>query len=240
MNANEAPPIPALAGVWVLLYANSTHTPNAGSGRNIIVPLACLVVFSTHTPRAGRGALVSFVRREKLKFQLTRPAWGRGVVLSVVVVVVIISTHTPRAGRGFNLRRTQILFQISTHTPRVGARRMRGIDSHNNAKFQLTRPAWGRGHRHRGLPALSPHFNSHAPRGGAAAILIFSLFAIPISTHTPRAGRGFFAALALILAKNFNSHAPCGARRPSSRQPGHTKKFQLTRPVRGAAECSTC
>ncbi len=55
-----------------------------------------------------------------------------------------------------------------------------------------------------------------------------------ISTHTPREGRDISRRNSFCAAVNFNSHAPRGARRTCRRQQESWKRFQLTRPARGA------
>ena len=51
---------------------------------------------------------------------------------------------------------------------------------------------------------------------------------------TPLAGRDCLAALVLVAAAYFNSHAPCGARPASTPLCISSARFQLTRPLRGA------
>ena len=55
-----------------------------------------------------------------------------------------------------------------------------------------------------------------------------------ISTHTPREGRDTLRARNLAAMKNFNSHAPRGARRTCDIPVKVHTAFQLTRPARGA------
>ena len=55
-----------------------------------------------------------------------------------------------------------------------------------------------------------------------------------ISTHTPLAGRDRCLTYCFPQITHFNSHAPRGARRKFSCDRSWRKKFQLTRPSRGA------
>ena len=55
-----------------------------------------------------------------------------------------------------------------------------------------------------------------------------------ISTHTPREGRDKTAIIPFPMMKNFNSHAPRGARRGIDGYSTACAEFQLTRPARGA------
>ena len=100
------------------------------------------------------------------------------------------------------------------------------------------------------------NFNSHAPCGarrhvihqfniiflfqltrplrGATAQLWRGYIRCDISTHTPLAGRDRCVVPLVPVAVDFNSHAPCGARREGRMICAGHKKFQLTRPLRGA------
>ena len=65
---------------------------------------------------------------------------------------------------------------------------------------------------------------------------------IGISTHAPLAGRDFWGRLHRGCLTNFNPRAPCGAR-PAPHFGGvFSKKFQPTRPLRGATNlsCGLC
>ena len=54
-----------------------------------------------------------------------------------------------------------------------------------------------------------------------------------ISTHVPRAGHDSAETPVDAFAEDFNSRAPCGARRIRARTVISLQKFQLTCPVRG-------
>ena len=123
--------------------------------------------------------------------------------------------------------------EISTHTPLAGRDRM-------------TKTAFGK----------SLNFNSHAPRG-ARLYCIFLKWIRPgisthtplagrdglpasctaihlISTHTPLAGRDAVYPPSIVSIRDFNSHAPRGARPCATWYPVLDRSFQLTRPSRGA------
>ncbi len=99
--------------------------------------------------------------------------------------------------------------------------------------------------------------STHTPREGRDDFYRLDAILRHISTHTPREGRDFSTTTASRKARNFNSHAPRGARlmflpisntlcgfqltrpargatRRQNQLERHTKKFQLTRPARGA------
>ena len=109
------------------------------------------------------------------------------------------------------------------------------ISIFNALKFQLTRPVWGEPGRTysiliyilfqltrpvRGEPyddviyaPLSHDFNSLAPCGANPISCFVVSTPLPISTHSPRAGRTKASIVSVLVAMNFNSLAPCGANR---------------------------
>ena len=157
---------------------------------------------------------------------------GDPVVEVVERILYDISTHSPRAGRSPRKSNTSGFKVISTHSPRAG-----------RSVSPLT--AW----------TLPFYFNSLAPCGAIPnfdavdiAILLFQLTRPvrgdprwrcgerrlqDISTHSPRAGRSRLGGGLSPVVFYFNSLAPCGAIRPTSRNHRLRPKFQLTRPVRG-------
>ena len=95
-----------------------------------------------------------------------------------------------------------------------GARQLPGGELDRGVKFQPTRPLAGRDgvrliRRGRGIE----NFNPRAPCGARRA------------SH-----------LACRGLSNFNPRAPCGARRASLRGGALSRRFQPTRPLRGATE----
>ena len=77
-------------------------------------------------------------------------------------------------------------------------------------------------------------FQLTRPMRGATsfAFLLFPL--LDISTHAPHAGRDVRNMREDYVSIDFNSRAPCGARHQMKKTPFFIKKFQLTRPMRGA------
>ena len=99
--------------------------------------------------------------------------------------------------------------------------------------FQLTRPL-------RGATSSSISSSSHfvfqltRPLRGATRAGIHAAGIKSISTHTPLAGRDARVQCSQREDEDFNSHAPCGARRKDIRRSSRGNIFQLTRPLRGA------
>ncbi len=190
---------------------------------------------STHTPRMGARLLSATKGRHRLPpFQLTRPAWGRGVVAIPRGQRFDISTHTPRMGARLDRAcKKKGVVLISTHTPRMGARPSGRRWRKPTSKFQLTRPAWGRGTGCGNNPSDRGHFNSHAPHGGAAMVGRGTLAAMGISTHTPRMGARRMMNKFNRLYNDFNSHAPHGGAAHIVTKEELETLFQLTRPAWG-------
>ena len=125
------------------------------------------------------------------------------------------------------------MLYISTHTPLAGRDTSLRNGDFAMFAFQLTRPL----------------------RGATLRQIIREIFSV-ISTHTPLAGRDLKKKSIALLQCDFNSHAPCGARRdwcdyklycenfnshaPCGARPNRAFAFlmsarvQLTRPLRGA------
>ena len=85
-----------------------------------------------------------------------------------------------------------------------------------------------------GIGTISKNFYSHAPCGARRSYSPASSAPLPISTHTPHAGRDAAKVPAVLVASNFYSHAPCGARPGRSSRKSDRSQFLLTRPMRGA------
>ena len=78
--------------------------------------------------------------------------------------------------------------------------------------------------------------STHAPLAGRDHNAVDRSHNVLISTHAPLAGRDFWGRLHRGCLTNFNPRAPCGAR-PAPHFGGvFSKKFQPTRPLRGATE----
>ena len=82
------------------------------------------------------------------------------------------------------------MLYISTHTPLAGRDTSLRTGDFAMFAFQLTRPL----------------------RGATLRQIIREIFSV-ISTHTPLAGRDLKKKSIALLQCDFNSHAPCGARR---------------------------
>ena len=101
-------------------------------------------------------------------------------------------------------------------------------------KFQSTRPVRGATPTSSKSSKTNSTFQSTRPVRGATVVHHALVPAVFISIHAPRAGRDSRPAWTCPASTNFNPRAPCGARPHPRKHPRLLKKFQSTRPVRGA------
>ena len=125
-----------------------------------------LLKISTHTPHAGRD---SIGKADKLRR--------------------VISTHTPHAGRDYPFKTSEVFaveFQLTRPTRGVTASIGRGMKPHS---FQLTRPTRGVTARKRIVVLTCHEFQLTRPTRGVTRLDCAYQILVPISTHTPHAGR---------------------------------------------------
>ena len=209
----------------------STHTPLAGRDFNIFSPRQSAIHFNSHAPcgaRRSRGNTMAATG----PFQLTRPLRGATMIRLKWLRVCSISTHTPLAGRDSFRRINKNAFCISTHTPLAGR---------DGNEIGLGFPKLISTHTPLAGRDLKPHqeqlllkISTHTPLAGRDREDCSLYPHQAISTHTPLAGRDDSDGDGEIDSEDFNSHAPCGARRLKSRTTSLRFRFQLTRPLRGA------
>ena len=150
------------------------------------------------------------------------------------VRVLLISIHAPLAGRDIQrVQEAKQAIDISIHAPLAGRDLCRYQSLRRTGGFQSTRPL-------RGATTIcyngyiNRRFQSTRPLRGATPITAFSGLLSVISIHAPLAGRDRKGDGYIVLEVNFNPRAPCGARRGVSRGRCLHRKFQSTRPLRGA------
>ena len=166
-------------------------------------------------PRAPCGARlpVEPVKEVKAYFNPRAPCGARPALQSWLPSNHAISIHAPRAGRDSDHQTdNKTMLRISIHAPRAG--RDPGYDFLTVIGFNFN-PRAPCGAR---LPIYpqSPHYRDFNPRAPCGARPL---------RQRQRPGRVYF-----------NPRAPCGARPPYLGVGFIIKKFQSTRPVRGATE----
>ena len=167
-----------------------------------------------------------------------------------------ISIHAPRAGRDRRVSRASKAPRISIHAPRAGRdRRLRLYRA--DPEISIHAPRAGRDMRDDSAYSIRRHISIHAPRAGRNVIILririeqsafqstrpvrgatcmkqSRTFDLHISIHAPRAGRDAASHAWSMGPANFNPRAPCGARHTTITKSSNKRKFQSTRPVRGA------
>ena len=145
---------------------------------------------------------------------------------------------------------------ISTHTPHAGRDEFRTLVESLDENFYSHAPCGARPAQAEKELAAKQNFYSHAPCGarletlfsnrldftflltrpmrGATILSNCGVGILTISTHTPHAGRDPCPGIACTVSTYFYSHAPCGARRDFRFNIRPSRKFLLTRPMRGA------
>ena len=127
-----------------------------------------------------------------------------------------ISTHAPLAGRDPGLARSILFLHISTHAPLAGRDVIKEIGDRAAKAFQPTRPLRGATTGFFGVIHFIDNFNPRAPCGARRGVVQWS--------H---------------VTLYFNPRAPCGARHIQIQSKTLHKRFQPTRPLRGATPSVT-
>ena len=145
-------------------------------------------------------------------FQSTRPMRGATAYISPIHIGRYISIHAPHAGRDCSgCLCPQSFLHFNPRAP-CGARPSAyGVQCRNRI------------------------ISIHAPHAGRDCARTFRpWFRFRISIHAPHAGRDRPRLILFLQSCNFNPRAPCGARRRSQGGRSSKRKFQSTRPMRGA------
>ena len=186
-----------------------SHAP-CGARRLVLVMMLRVCLFLLTRPMRGATDIVP-AGRHTVRFLLTRPMRGATAANDPVRVWRAISTHTPHAGRDRKFIRRYGGQRISTHTPHAGRDFYFSSVVSSFGVFLLTRPMRGATSFRCCGSFCAWNFYSHAPCGarlktiesneralkflltrpmrGATVTLLNGIILIPISTHTPHAGR---------------------------------------------------
>ena len=196
-----------------------------------------------------------------MEFQSTRPARGATTMNEMQTYNSTISIHAPREGRDefpqcrtgnavyFNpraprgARRLELLellqhLHISIHAPREGRDVTGNVGWRRARAFQSTRPA-------RGATCMIcatcsarswKNFNPRAPRGARQHNRCVYMAQVVISIHAPREGRDRLYISRIMMEKKFQSTRPARGATKIQVASGGLKAFQSTRPARGATE----
>ena len=165
-------------------------------------------------PRAPCGArrILNSMFDHPQRFQSTRPVRGATGTLLRTDTDGNISIHAPHAGRDLNLSSLMpAQFNFNPRAP-CGARHPAPRSAAPPAPISIHAPHAGR----------DQHVGQHHEQEAE------------ISIHAPHAGRDGARSACVMAFSHFNPRAPCGARPESQPQRWCFKKFQSTRPMRGA------
>ena len=145
-----------------------------------------------------------------------------------------ISTHAPLAGR--DPARQNSPCPTPNFNPRApcGARRTTPNITRATSYFNPRAPCGARLATKSTMATNPLHFNPRAPCGARPTTMSAYGIIVAISTHAPLAGRDRPPRRLCAGGSYFNPRAPCGARHSTEVFDHQTKRFQPTRPLRGA------
>ena len=83
------------------------------------------------------------------------------------------------------------------------------------------------------MEAATISFQSTRPSRGATAVDLVDLAVVLISIHAPLAGRDLLDSIMLLRPRNFNPHAPHGARRRQRQRVNTAKNISIHTPLTG-------
>jgi len=223
---------PSAAPSYASLKKVSIHAPRAGRDRQRQGLRWRPWSFNPRAPRGARPPTTSATSATG-PFQSTRPARGATCIGIVARNLVSVSIHAPRAGRDFpSSVRAGAGRGFNPRAPR-GARPPAPDFLEIRRCFNPRAPRGARPVAH--LTALVDYeFQSTRPARGATTEIRAALQTAEVSIHAPRAGRDPPAAARPPGFESFNPRAPRGARPTATRPNASCRRFQSTRPARGA------
>ena len=167
-------------------------------------------------------------------FQSTRPMRGATGERLRLLLSRDISIHAPHAGRD-----QKAGDKLDPDTLFQSTRPMRGATFNpatgcSSQRISIHAPHAGRDHQRCQPTSWQTGFQSTRPMRGATMAIKRHIGVCQISIHAPHAGRDSAVPLIACSAFYFNPRAPCGARHMTYQELLELKKFQSTRPMRGA------
>ena len=175
-----------------------------------ITHLPFCALISIHAPHAGCDRNLPNQGRGHRDFNPRTPCGVRPATPKLETFLWIFQSTHPMRGATSPDDGRNVSGHISIHAPRAGAT---VIPQH--------------------LPAQTLYFNPRAPCGRDYVISTQDEN-LRISIHAPHAGRDFGPLIGCWKNGDFNPRAPCGARLRRGEGVQGFKRFQSTRPMRGA------
>ena len=195
---------------------------------------AVSILFQSTRPL--RGATSSAMPSTRtIMISIHAPLAGRDLGLGLDAAQLFISIHAPLAGRDDVMMHVcHVLGFISIHAPLAGRDAVPTFRIFSTAWISIHAPLAGRDGRATASCRHCREFQSTRPLRGATRPITAAWFRRRISIHAPLAGRDPSGATATKEKGNFNPRAPCGARPVGRDRNKGERKFQSTRPLRGA------
>ena len=147
---------------------------------------------------------------------------------------IIFQSTRPIRGATISVNKQRAQTRISIHAPHTGRDAARHCCGGWTRPFQSTRPIRGATIMSIMCPWDNSDFNPRAPYGARRLADHVGQDGQRISIHAPHTGRDPSKAAARSLGAYFNPRAPYGARLPSLPPAARRRRFQSTRPIRGA------
>ena len=212
--------------------AISIHAPHTGRDGDNLAPLTCFTYFNPRAPYGARR--ISLARKlVRVNFNPRAPYGARLWLLRRVSRLFDISIHAPHTGRDITPSPPYCIEDISIHAPHTGRDVISRLLTISPNLFQSTRPIRGAT-----LPDLEPlpaeRISIHAPHTGRDYVTDKLAPRMVISIHAPHTGRDLTTWKPPDCFTYFNPRAPYGARRHAIFAATRTRRFQSTRPIRGA------
>ncbi len=191
---------------------------------------------SIHAPRVGHDGATPPVASRSRRFN-SRARVGRDARRTRSCLGESRFNSRARVGRDIPREAFRSVNVVSIHAPAWGATRaVRRCPSGSgcfNSRARVRRDS------ETNAVSTSPMVSIHAPHGGRDAVRRVERGEIrPVSIHAPRGGRDRKMSPSHSRHGGFNSRAPWGARRASSRDWMSSRRFQFTRPVGGATSAT--
>ena len=185
--------------------------------------------------RPVRGATPGGIRRYGglRRFNPRAPCGARHVGRSPPLEDGEFQSTRPMRGATAKLCRLHHRSEVSIHAPHAGRDQGHPPSCTRCRRFNPRAPCGAR-HTSSIRRCRNSSFNPRAPCGARPAHVVHMVRITAVSIHAPHAGRDRRSTSPMYRTRRFNPRAPCGARHRRFHRVCLVKKFQSTRPMRGA------
>ena len=190
---------------------------------------------SIHAPHTGRDRAYKYLCDWVTQFQSTRPIRGATITRATSRLPgVNFNPRAPYGARPGNIKAHNLCFLISIHAPHTGRDLVLCIFDITSYHFNPRAPYGARPSHPRCATSPTAYFNPRAPYGARPAYQRPGRHLRRISIHAPHTGRDAICGKTVQAAEHFNPRAPYGARLSCLARARAYRRFQSTRPIRGA------